>query len=103
MRYVIDDVHEGHRFEWVIELKPSHGPNPPQIDCPGSTGHPGRHWENTYGNEDSRTCWRCHGSGKINDPNFKWEPKPPAELIRNLRKVWKDYWNKVQNDRFTLT
>lgn len=102
-RYIIDDVHEGHTFEWKLELKPSHGPNPPQVDCPENKGHPGRRWEDMYGENDNRPCWRCGGCGKIADPKFKWEPKPPKELVDELRRVWREHWNKLQNERFNLS
>jgi hypothetical protein len=103
-RYIIDDVHEGHAFEWKLELTPSHGPNIPQVDCsePSSGHRPGFHGGvDDY--DESRPCWCCRGSGKMDDPKFRWKPEPPEELVKELRRVWREHWNKLQNERFKLS
>lgn len=104
-RYIIDDEHEGHKFEWVIKLYPSSEKPGPTVGCPECLGR-GKYGGGlgSYDDDDNRECWRCHGTGKIVDPNWEgWHPEPPKELIDGLRKVWREYWNKKMNDEFELT
>lgn len=100
MKYTISDEHEGHKFEWVYDLRPNSRKQGPLITCIQCRGSSGRH----FGMIDEPTdCSRCNNTGKIIDPYFVWKPEPPKELLDGLMKVWRDYWNKQENESFVLT
>lgn len=100
-RYIVEDEHNGHKFEWKLELKPASSPYPPQVTCTVCHGSGGRgHFKSL---DDPEDCWRCNNTGTHADPSFVWDPEPPPELVARLRKLWKDYWNEQQNEKFELT
>jgi hypothetical protein len=53
--------------------------------------------------DDPEPCFFCNNTGKQVDPNYRWVPEPPKELVDALRKVWREHWNKIENDNFKLT
>jgi hypothetical protein len=99
-RFVLLDEYQGHKFEWELKLRPSHTPNPPKVTCTSCHGSCRPHFGMI---DDPVDCWHCNNTGTIPDPNYKFDPPPPPELVEALRKVWKDHWNKVENEKFTLT
>lgn len=94
-RLLIEGEHEGHHFTWDLSLRPSSRKPAPQVRCDSCPPY------NPY--DDEKDCWRCHGTKLMDDPTFHWEPEPPPELVAALRKVWKEHWNKQQNEKFELT
>lgn len=100
-KFALKDIHEGFEFEWAITIRPDRYPSPPLVLCYSCNG-------NCLGRRifgmlsDPVDCWRCHNTGKIPDPEFEWEPKPPQELVDRLRKVYVEYWNEQQNKDFKL-
>lgn len=99
-RYVIPGEHDGHKFEWDLSLGPMSSKPAPLVTCPECHGSCKPHFGMM---DDPVNCFRCRNTGKVPDPSFIWNPEPPKELVDALRKVWKDHWNKIQNDNFTLT
>lgn len=91
--YGIPDEHEGFHFKWTATITPERRPEPPFVTCNECLGR---------GSDEFEDCKKCDGTGKIRDPSFRWEPKPPEDLVEAMRKAWKEYWNKYQNDNFNL-
>jgi len=98
-RYVLKDTFQGHNFEWVLKLYPSHVPSAPDVTCTSCGGSCRPHFGML---DDPVPCYRCNNTGKIPDPSYKFDPPPPPELVEAIRKVWLDHWNKVENDKFEL-
>lgn len=81
-------------------MAPSSKPIPKDVPCPECGGR-GRNVH--FGVYDEPTdCWRCHNTGSVAG-HQDWDPPPPPELVEAIRKAWKDYWNKQENEKFELT
>jgi hypothetical protein len=100
--YRILDSHKGYNFEWDLKILPFNQPYPPRINCPDCGGR-GRTNMCMGSIDDPEDCYKCNKTGKIDDPSWVWKPSPPKELVDHMRKAWIEYWNKDQNDKFTLT
>jgi hypothetical protein len=101
IRYEIEGEHDGHKFNWNLTLKPSSYKPAPITVCACCLGR-GEVGGGLGSLDGPQQCSTCYGSGTIADRSFKWNPEPPKELVAALRKVWKDHWNKQQNDEFVL-
>lgn len=100
-QYKLEDSHDGFAFYWDIVLKPDRHPPTPKVACPSCLGR-GRAMLSNLDYDNDSSC-RCNGTGRIEDPNFKWKPSPPDELVKRLQKVYMEYWNEQQNKEFKLT
>lgn len=96
----IEGEHKGHKFNWVVSLRPDSYPiSTERMTCTQCGGRCRPYFGMI---DDPEDCWHCNNTGTVLKP-IDWKPTPPPDLVEAIQKLVREYWNKQQNDNFKLT